>query len=150
MQNHHDIACGVDSLHDLIVEIGEPNCRVMFDAWAPALQGADLEAAATKMAKLTVHTTVANYQYRPRYRYVPALVNYEKLTPAVQAVPMDEGFIDYAAFLNALERGGYGGAVAYEMCSPLAGGGSLENLDRCAGKFLEFMRGLGKAAGRGA
>ncbi len=140
VQNHHDIACGVDSLHDLIGEIDQPNCRAMFDAWAPALHGEDIAAAAVKMAKLSVHTTVANYQLRPRYRYVPALVNYEKLTPSVQAVAIDEGFIDYTAFLGALERSGYNGSVAYEMCSPLAGGGSVENLDRSARKFVDFMR----------
>jgi sugar phosphate isomerase/epimerase len=142
VQNHHDIACGFESLYDLIQEIGEPNCRAMFDAWAPALQGEDLAAAATRMAPRTVHTTVANYQVRPRYRYVPALVNYEKLTPSVQAVPIDEGFIDYTAFLRALEDAGYNGAVAYEMCSPLLGGGSIENLDRYAQKFLAFLRGF--------
>ena len=140
VQNHHDIGCGVDSLYDLIVEVNEPNCRAMFDAWAPALHGEDLTAAATKMAKLTVHTTVANYQLRPRYKYAPTLVNYEKLTPSVEAVPIDEGFIDYRGFLTALETGGYNGAVAYEMCSPLRGGGSEDNLDRYARKFLEFMR----------
>lgn len=140
VQNHHDIACGVDSLYDLIREVDAPNCRAMFDAWAPALQGADLVAAATKMAKVTVHTTIANYQLRPRFKYVPALVNYEKLTPSVQAVPIDEGFIDYTAFLSALEGGGYNGTVAYEMCSPLLGGGSVENLDRYARRFLEFIR----------
>jgi sugar phosphate isomerase/epimerase len=58
----------------------------------------------------------------------------------VHAVPIGEGFIDYRAFLHALEAGGYSGAVAYEMCSPLRGGGSLENLDRCARLFLDFMR----------
>ncbi|HTQ55116.1 MAG TPA: sugar phosphate isomerase/epimerase family protein [Bryobacteraceae bacterium] len=142
VQNHHDIACAVDSLYDLIREVDHPNCRAMFDAWAPALQGADLAAAAAKMAKLTVHTTVANYQMRPRFKYVPALVNYQPLTPSVQAVPVDEGFIDYTAFLSALEDGGYEGAVAYEMCSPLAGGGSVANLDRYARRFLEFMRAL--------
>lgn len=140
VQNHHDIACGFESLDDLIAEVGEPNCRAMFDAWAPALQGADIVAAARRLAPLTVHTTVANYQLRPRHRYAAAVVNYEKLTPAVQAVPMDEGFIDYTGFLSALEAGGYDGAVAYEMCSPLRGGGGLENLDRYARKFLEFMR----------
>lgn len=139
VQNHHDIACGVDSMYDLIQEIDQPNCRAMFDAWAPALQGADLVAAAAKMAKVTVHTTIANYQLRPRYRYVPGLVNYEQLTPSVRAVPIDEGFIDYSAFLTALENGGYSGAVAYEMCSPLQGGGAVENLDRYARQFLEFM-----------
>jgi sugar phosphate isomerase/epimerase len=146
VQNHHDIACGFESLGDLICEVGEANCRAMFDAWAPALQGADPAAAAAKMAHLTVHTTLANYQVRPRYRYVPALVNYEKLTPAVQAVAIDEGFIDYTAFLRALEAGGYNGAVAYEMCSPLRGGGAMENLDGCARKFVEFMREYRRAA----
>jgi sugar phosphate isomerase/epimerase len=139
VQNHHDIACGAESHYDLIREVDEPNCRAMFDAWAPALQGIDLVAAAMKMAEVTVHTTIANYQLRPRYKYVPALVNYENLTPSVQAVPIAEGFIDYTAFLSALEGAGYHGAVAYEMCSPIRGGGALENLDRYARKFLEFM-----------
>jgi hypothetical protein len=26
------------------------------------------------------------------------------------------------------------------MCSPLQGGGTLENLDRCARRFLDFIR----------
>lgn len=148
VQNHHDIACGVDSLYDLIREIDEPNCRAMFDAWAPALHGTDLGAAAAKMAKVSVHTTIANYQFRPRFKYVPALINYEKLTPSVQAVPIDEGFIDYTAFLSALEANGYNGTVAYEMCSPLLGGGSMENLDRYARKFLEFIRPFQRQASR--
>ncbi len=139
VQNHHDIACDFESLHDLIVDVDHPNCRAMFDAWAPALQGTDFLAAAAKMASLSVHTTVADYQLRPRFRYVPALVNYEKLTPSVQAVPMGDGFIDYASYLRALQASGYRGGVAYEMCSPLQGGGTLENLDRYARKFLEFM-----------
>jgi hypothetical protein len=28
------------------------------------------------------------------------------------------------------------------MCSPLRGGGSIENLDRYARRFLEFLRSL--------
>lgn len=140
VQNHHDLAVDYESLYDLIEEIGEPNCRAAFDAWAPALQGADIVAAARRMGSITVQTTLANYQLRPRFRYSPAIVNYERLVPAVQAVPMDEGFIDYPAFLTALTEGGFKGAIAYEMCSPLRGGGSLENLDRYARRFVEFMR----------
>jgi sugar phosphate isomerase/epimerase len=151
VQNHHDIACGYESLYDLVQEVDHPNCRAMFDAWAPALHGADLAAAAARLGPLTVHTTAANYQLRPRYRYAPALVNYERLTPATQAVPMDEGFIDYPAFFSALDQAGFAGTVAYEMCSPLAGGGSMQNLDRCARKFLDYMRALRPdAAGQGA
>lgn len=140
VQNHHDIACGFLSQFDLIQEINEPNCRAMFDAWAPALHDADLNAAATKMAKITVYTTTANYEKRPRYRYNPQLVNYETLPPSMKAVPIDEGFIDYPAFLKSMEAGGYNGPVAYEMCSPLRGGGSIENLDSYARTFLELMR----------
>ena len=102
----------------------------------------DLAAAAAKLAPITVHTTIANYQIRARYRYMPALVNYEKLTPSVQAVPVDEGFVDYATFLSALDAGGFAGTVAYERCSPLLGGGSTDNLDRYARKFVAYMRAL--------
>lgn len=140
VQNHHDIGVGSQSHYDLIQEVGQPNCRAIFDAWAPALHGEDIVAAARNMAKITAHTTVANYQIRPRYRYSAALTNYEKILPTVKAVPIGEGFIDYRAFLDALRAGGYNGSVAYEMCSPLQGGGSVENLDRFARLFLDFMR----------
>jgi len=142
VQNHHDIACGYESLYRLIEEVNSPRCRAMFDAWAPALQGVDLHAAAQKMAKITVYTTTANYALMPRYRYRPELVNYEKLLPTVEAVAIDEGFIDYRAFLGSMEAAGFSGPVAYEMCSPLRGGGSLENLDLHARRFLAFMRSL--------
>jgi sugar phosphate isomerase/epimerase len=101
------------------------------------------------LAPVTAHTTIANYQRRPRYRYDASVVNYTALTPYAQAVPIDEGFIDYHSFLNAMRDGGFRGSVAYEMCSPLAGGASLENLDRYARRFLEFLRefrGAGAAA----
>jgi sugar phosphate isomerase/epimerase len=52
---------------------------------------------------------------------------------------MGEGFIDYPGFLRALSGSGYQGPVAYEMCSPLLGGGKLANLDRCARRFLEWL-----------
>jgi sugar phosphate isomerase/epimerase len=139
VQNHHDIACDYLSQYDLVRQVKEPNCRAIFDAWAPALHGVDLSTAAAKMAEITVYTTTANYQLRPRYRYHPALVNFEKQLPTVKAVPIDEGFIDYRGFLTSLEANGYDGPVAYEMCSPLAGGGASENLDSYARRFLEFM-----------
>lgn len=149
VQNHHDLGAGFESQFDLIEAIGEPNCKALFDAWAPALHGADLAVAARKMAAITAHTTIANYQRRPRYRYDPAVVNYTALTPYVQAVPIDEGFIDYRDFLGSMRDFGFGGSVAYEMCSPLAGGASLENLDRYARRFIDFLQqfqGAGSAA----
>jgi sugar phosphate isomerase/epimerase len=139
VQNHHDAACHHESLFDLLEEIAEPNCKAAFDAWAPALQGVDLAAAVKKMAPYLAHTTVADYVRRPRFRYLPALVNYSRETDAVRAVPLGEGFIDYAGFFAALREIGYRGFVAYEMCSCLRGGGEEENLDRYARKFLEYI-----------
>jgi sugar phosphate isomerase/epimerase len=142
VQNHHDTAAHWESLLDLLADIHEPNCRAMFDAWAPALQGTDLIAAAKQLAPHMVHTTVADYVRRPCFRYQPNLVNYERQTDVVRAVPMGEGFIDYRGFFKVLREAGYQGVVAYEMCSPLRGGGSEQNLDRCARRFLDFVGGL--------
>jgi sugar phosphate isomerase/epimerase len=140
VQNHHDIAAGYEQMYDLIRAVDHPNCRAMFDAWAPFLQGADLAAAAEKMGPLTVHTTIADYQLRPRYRYDAAVVNYTPATPLVQAVPMGSGAIDYRSFLERLREAGFTGSVAYEMCSPLLDGGSMETLDCYARRFLEYMQ----------
>jgi sugar phosphate isomerase/epimerase len=139
VQNHHDTAAHYETLFDLLEEIGQPNCRAMFDAWAPALHGTDLAAAVRKLGPYIVHTTVADYVRRPRFRYVPNLVNYVREADVVRAVPMGEGFIDYRGFFRALAEAGFAGHVAYEMCAPLQGGGSEENLDRCARRFLEYM-----------
>ena len=140
VQNHHDTAVHYETMFDLLEEINEPNCKAMFDAWAPALHGMDLEAAVLKMAPYIVHTTVADYVRRPRFRYQPPLVNYTRETDSIRAVPMGEGFIDYRGFFKALAKIGYQGSVAYEMCSYLKGGGSEANLDRCARRFLEYMQ----------
>jgi sugar phosphate isomerase/epimerase len=146
VQNHHDIGACAESQRLLIEAVGEPNCRAAFDAWAPALHGTDLSAAARKMGRLTVHTTVANYQAVPRCQYLLGLTNYAALPPWMQAVPVDEGFIEYQSFLSALCEGGFCGTVAYEMCSPVRDGGSLETLDDYARRFVEFLAGVRRQA----
>ena len=57
----------------------------------------------------------------------------------IRAVPMSEGIVDYETFFNALREIDYQGYVGYEMCAELAGGGSIENLDRTARKFLDYV-----------
>ena len=141
IQNHHDLALDTDALLALVAEIDRPNCRLGFDAWSPALRGEDLYAAAKKAGPYTIITTNADYVRVPRYRYRPELVNYERLAPdLVQAVPFGSGFIDYEAFFRGLLDGGFNGIATFEICSPIRGGGSLENLDACAGKYLAWMR----------
>jgi sugar phosphate isomerase/epimerase len=140
VQNHHDLAGHSEAFHHFLQAVDEPACRAAFDAWSPALQGDDIIAAAKRLARLTVHTTVADYVRLPRFRYQPELVNYRREADYVQAVPMGEGFIDYREFLATLQEHGFKGSVAYEMCSPLRDGGDLATLDRYARRFLEFVR----------
>lgn len=147
VQNHHDIAIHPEATYWLIREVNEPNCKAAFDAWSPALQGVngkELADAVRKMAPYIVYTTVADYVKHPRFRYDATLTNYVKQDDVIRAVPFGTGFIDYKSFFQALKESGYKGYVAYEMCEVLEGGGSLENLDKTACKFLESLRDLTK------
>jgi sugar phosphate isomerase/epimerase len=144
VQNHHDVGVGVESFAEFLDEVDHPNCRAMFDPWAPALHGEDLKAAARRLAPHMVQTTLADYIRLPRYQYMPGLVNYRRLDDTVRAVPLGEGFLDLDGFFAGLRDGGFDGYVAYEMCSPLRGGGSEENLDRAAKLSLEAIRRLGR------
>jgi len=141
VQNHHDIGVHTDALSELIADVNRPNCKLGFDAWSLALRGEDLYAAAKRMAPQAVITTNADYVKIPRARYRPELENYEPMPqPLVRAVRFGDGCIDYEAFFAGLRHGGFDGIATYEMCAPLRGGGSMENLDRCARRYLEWMR----------
>ncbi len=142
VQNHHDVGVGWRSYAEFLDEVDRPNCRAMFDPWAPALHGDDLRECARALAPRMVQTTLADYARLERYRYIPSLVNYEALTPVARAVPLGDGFLDLDGFFAGLSEGGFNGYVAYEMCSPLKGGGSEDNLDAAASKSLARIRDL--------
>jgi sugar phosphate isomerase/epimerase len=112
----------------------------MFDPWSIALQGEDLCAAAKRLAPRMVQTTIADYVRLKRFAYQPGLVNYRALDAMVRAVPPGEGFLDLPGFFRGLREGGFDGYVAYEMCSPLRGGGSEQNLDTTARTGLAHIR----------
>ncbi len=141
IQNHHDVALHTAALLELLNDVDRQNCKLGFDAWSPALRGEDLYEAAKLAAPHTAITTNADYIRMPRYRYRPELVNYESDGPElVRAVPFGTGFIDYSAFFRGLRDGGFDGLATYEMCSPIRGGGTLENLDSYARTYLRWMR----------
>ncbi len=140
VQNHHDIGVDTKAYIELLAEVDRPNLSPMFDCWSPYLRGEDAAIGASQLARRMRCTTVADYVVLPRWRYQAEAVNYIALEPpAAIAVPMGEGELPYAAFFRALESNGYDGWVTYEMCSPIRGGGSLENLKAYARKFLEYM-----------
>jgi sugar phosphate isomerase/epimerase len=143
LQNHHDLGVTVDAFAELLTDVAHPNLKAMFDPWSIALTGGDLYQAGRTMAPHMVQTTLADYIKLERFAYRPALVNYERLDPPwARAVPLGDGFIDFAAFFAGLREGGFDGYVAYEMCSPVRGGGSEANLDSTASKSLAYIRRL--------
>jgi sugar phosphate isomerase/epimerase len=141
VQNHHDLAVHTAALLELLHDIDRPNCKLGFDAWSPALRGENLYEAAKSAAQHTAITTNADYVRLPQFRYRPELVNYEPAGPdLVRAVPFGTGFIDYPAFFRGLRDGGFDGIATYEMCSPIRGGGAIENLDHYARTYVRWMR----------
>jgi sugar phosphate isomerase/epimerase len=132
LQNHHDVGIASDAFAEFLDDVNHPNCRAMYDPWSPALMGEDPYLGARLLAPRMVQTTLADYIRLKRFAYIPGLVNYRPLTEMVRAVPLGEGFIDLKRFFAGLKDGGFDGYVAYEMCSPLRGGGSEANLDATA------------------
>lgn len=143
IQNHHDIAIHHDAMKWLLDEVNLPNVKAAFDCWSPTLEGLsteEIKKAIHTMKPYIVHTTTADYEELPRYMYMSDHTNYKQLESQMRAVPMGEGFLDYKNFINTLKEIGYQGYVAYEMCEVLKGGGSVENLDKSAKAFIEFMK----------
>ncbi len=143
VQNHHDIALHHDAMLWLLKEVNLPNVKAGWDAWSPNLEGqsaAEIRAGILKLKPYIVNTIAADYVRLPRFKYENHLTNYAAEQPVMRAVPMGEGVIDYKTFFNALKEIGYQGYISYEMCEVLDGGGSIENLDRTARKFLAYMK----------
>lgn len=143
VQNHHDIALHPDAMKWLLDEVNQPNVKAAFDCWSPTLAGLttdEIKNAIYKLKPYIVHTTTADYVSLPRVIYDLNHTNYINQTPQMRAVPMGKGFLDYRTFINTLKEIGYQGYIAYEMCEVLEGGGSIENLDRCAKEFLEYVK----------
>ena len=143
VQNHHDIALHPEAMKWLLDEVNLPNVKAAFDCWSPTLIGLspeEIKKAIYTLKPYIVHTTTADYKELPRYKYESLQTNYVPLVSQMRAVPIGEGFLDYKTFINTLKEIGYQGYIAYEMCEVLDGGGSVENLDKCAKKFLEYVK----------
>jgi sugar phosphate isomerase/epimerase len=142
IQNHHDIALHHDAMKWLIDEVNLPNVKAAFDCWSPTLEGLsseEIRKAVHTMSPYLVHTTTADYKELPRFKYEHQQTNYVKMESQMRAVPMGKGFLDYGTFIKALKEIGYQGYISYEMCEVLEGGGSVENLDKSARMFLEYV-----------
>ena len=143
VQNHHDIACHHVAMKWLLDEVNMPNVKAAFDCWSPTLEGLSAEEirqAIYTMKPYILHTTTADYEKLPRYKYESDQVNYVEQLAENRLVPIGEGYLDYKSFINTLKEIGYQGYIAWEMCAELKGGGSVENLDKAAKSFLEYIK----------
>lgn len=143
IQNHHDIALHHDAMKWLLDEVNLPNVMASFDCWSPTLEGLspeEIKQAIYTIKPYLVNTTTADYEKHPRFKYEHLQTNYVPLVPQNRAVPMGEGFLDYKTFINTLKEIGYQGYITYEMCEVLKGGGSIDNLDKSAKIFLEYIK----------
>ena len=143
VQNHHDIGLHHDVMHWLLTEVNHPNVKAGWDAWSPTLEGLtseEMRESILKMKPFIINTIAADYVTHPRFTYLNQLTNYREETPVMRAVPMGEGIIDYRTWFETLKEIGYQGWIVYELCEVLEGGGSIENLDRAAGIFLDYMK----------
>jgi sugar phosphate isomerase/epimerase len=143
VQNHHDIAIHHDAMYWMLKEINMPNVLAGWDAWSPALEGLspeEMRQSILKMKPFLAQTIAADYVRHPRFSYVNDLTNYMTQQPVMRATQMGKGIIDYKTWFNSLKEIGYQGWVIYEMCEVLEGGGSMENMDRTAKAFLDYMK----------
>ena len=143
VQNHHDIALHHDAMSWFLREVNLPNVMAGWDAWSPVLEGLsseELRESILKMKPFIVNTIAADYVMHPRYNYVNHLTNYKAEQPVMRACPMGQGIIDYKTWFETLKEIGYQGWVVYEMCEVLDGGGSMENMDKTAKIFLDYMK----------
>ena len=143
VQNHHDIAVHHDVMKWLLDEVDLPNVKAAFDCWSPTMQGLsseEIKKAIYTMKPYILLTTVADYEKLPRFKYESGQVNYVPQLPENRLVPVGEGYLDYKTFIVTLKEIGYQGYISYEMCAPLKGGGSVENLDKNAKAFLEYVK----------
>ena len=143
VQNHHDIALHHDVMYWLLKEVNMPNVLSGWDAWSPSLEGLgteEIRQSILKMKPFLVQTIAADYVRHPRFSYVNELTNYSAQQPVMRATQMGKGIIDYKTWFNTLKEIGYQGWVIYEMCEVLEGGGTMENMDRTAKAFLDYMK----------
>ena len=145
LQNHSEITVHHQDVLQMIEEVGSPAMRVALDAPYVQKTAVPIEQAVTDVASLLAYSTASDHTSRVvSLGLAPTafrMAGYYELTKSL-AVPLGDGIVDYRAFFAALKKVGYDSYMAYEICSPIRGGGSEGNLDLCAKRSLDYLRRL--------
>ncbi len=143
LQNHSEITVHYEDLLQMIQEINSSVVKIALDAPYILKTGEPYEKAVTAAGSLIVYSTASDFiQHEVAFHNAPStfkLTGYYTLK-RTQAVPAGEGQIDYRRYFRALKSVGYDSYMAYEICTPIRGGGSEANLDRCASLSLAHLR----------
>jgi len=143
LQNHSEITVHYEDVLQMIQEIGSPAMKVAFDAPYVLKTGEPYENAVSALGSLIVYSTASDFSQREvAFHNAPStfkMTGYYTLKRTL-AVPAGEGQIDYRRYFRALRGVGYDAYMAYEICTPIRGGGSEANLDRCASLSLAHLR----------
>ena len=144
LQNHSEIGHHHEDILDIVEEVGSDSLKVALDPAYVAITGVSLDKAVHDVANLIVLSTFNDFKFRPFVMWGRPATPYMSLGSYLvnrwQNVPIGEGEVDYKTFIRALLEVGYEGWLGYEICGPISGGGSEENLDRRARKSLENMK----------
>lgn len=143
LQNHSEITVHHLDVLQMIEEVGSPMVKVALDAPYVSRTGVPLDQAVEDVGSLLVYSTTSDHIRRPiSFHLAPTtfkMSGYYNLTRHI-TVPIGEGEVDYLTFFRALKKIGYEDYLAYEICSPIRGGGSEKNLDRCAKQSLDQLK----------
>jgi sugar phosphate isomerase/epimerase len=143
LQNHSEITVHYEDLLQMIQEIGSSAVKIGLDAPYILKTGEPYEKAVTAAGPLIVYSTASDFiQREVAFHNAPStfkMTGYYTLQ-RTQAMPAGDGQIDYRRYFRALKSVGYDSYMAYEICTPILGGGSEANLDRCASRSLAHLR----------
>jgi len=143
LQNHSEITVHHLDVLNMIEEIDSPAMKVALDAPYVLKTGVPLERAVEDVGSLLVYSTASDHIDRQiSFHLAPTtfkMGGFYNLTRTLTA-PVGEGEVDYGTFFRALKKIGYDSYIAYEICSPIQGGGGEANLDRCAKQSLAQLK----------
>jgi sugar phosphate isomerase/epimerase len=143
LQNHSEITVHHADLLQMVHEIGSPAAKIALDAPYILKTGEPYEKAVAAAGPLIVYSTASDFiRHEVAFHNAPStfkMTGYYTLW-RTQAVPAGEGQIDYRRYFRALKSAGYDSYMAYEICTPIRGGGSEANLDHCASISLAHLR----------
>lgn len=140
LQNHSPLMHSYKNVLQMIKEVGSDSVKAIIDAPLLFKTGELLTEAVREVGNLMVHSHTGDLLSQPRS--LEHTTGGFRKTYSANAVPMGEGNVDYKTFIKSLREINYEGFLSYEICSPILGGGTEKNLDRCVKKALEYTRSL--------